>query len=298
MTLPGRGQPVAELVATLERMGRKRSPRGAPDRVTITAKSPEALILGRPLPYPPRTPVPPSDPGAFEHWWKLIYYAFGLADPHAIVPLGDPPTASDMRVLRRFVGLTVELTESTLLNEGEAYTVHLDDLTSPEHVTARFTKPEAMRGFATLFRQFYDPQEQASFSRTSRIAHDAAGAAAGASPDSRRETVKSWALAHRRLQRERLDVVVRKKLGAEKIFPYDPLYGDDEPPRTLINTYNYGEYLHWGSQALAIESVAPDPFFRTDHRYRLGDSMVGLAHLYVGYGQLLATLFPASAARV
>ena len=224
-----------------------------------------------------------------------MYYAFELPDPITIPAITNDLNPDEIRIARRFVAMTTELTESTAVNEGEGYTVNFN-ATGFERIDSRFTSQEAMRGFVTLFRQFYGPDEPASFSKVHGLSHQIAEAAADPVAAIRLDVLKQWGRAHRRLRQERLDVIVRKRMGDERIFAYSPIYGDDESPHTLIHMYNYGEYIHWDSQAAAIESLDTDPFLRTDHRYRLGESMVGLAHLYIGFGQVLRTLFPQAVA--
>jgi hypothetical protein len=193
--------------------------------------------------------------------------------------------------MRCYIELTTQLTDSAVINGANGYRVNFerDHL---ETVDAAFSPEESTRGFSALFRQFYAHDEASSFRKVHGSAYALAEGAVDNEQGSRLAALKAWGKASSRLRGRAIDLIVREKLGDEKIFPYSPLHGDDQSPDLLINAYNYGEYIHWGRNATVIESWSEDPFIRANHRYRLVSAMTGLAHLYIGFGQLLVTLVP------
>jgi hypothetical protein len=104
---------------------------------------------------------------AFEVWWRNLQYAFSLPPPQTFPPFGSL-AEDELRVLRRYQAKAQELARSTALNVDVGYSLRFTQ-TGGYEVDTDFPSDEAVRGFASLFRQFYSNEERASFHRALSI---------------------------------------------------------------------------------------------------------------------------------
>ncbi len=144
-----------------------------------------------------------------------------------------------------------------------------------------------------MFRQSYLPNEDASYSRVSRILHERAAKAQDALAHDRVQQLRGWAAAIRttRKQSLRKSVLLRSiELGENAPMSDDDLrvFPDRETPEALIDRYLNTDRLHWDSEkAKAVESRSEDPVRDGGlERLALLDGATGLAHLYIGFAEI------------
>lgn len=257
--------------------------------VTIHAVSFEALALEQPLRFPPPMITLAKNPAAFDYQWHLIQYVFNLADPSTFGALNGGFTDDEMRTLRRYVATAEKLAGTTMLSEqDEALTGKFDNLTGEELVETNRAEPDIEAGFVSIFRQFYLPNDDASFTKVQRMLHEHATAAG---EQRIVEELTRWAHAVRTTHRQSLRKSVYIRLGEEGRMATTPeeleRFPDRESPRTLIDRFLNIEHAHWDSEkARAVESRPRDPFRDATERFDFIGGAIGLSHLYIGHAEL------------
>jgi hypothetical protein len=63
-------------------------------------------------------------------------------------------------------------------------------------------------------------------------------------------------------------------------------YQEAHTPKELIRTYDYGELLHWGKERHTLEAWEKDEFLANERRMAFLAAASGLAHAYIGFGEL------------
>src|SRR5207244_3037049 len=66
-------------------------------------------------------------------------------------------------------------------------------------------------------------------------------------------------------------------------------YGGKHPPTYYLSAYNYGDLIHWDSKSDVIAAWEQDPFDKHHERMAFLEAAVGLAHLYIGFSELVRT---------
>jgi hypothetical protein len=256
-----------------------------PPRVKVFVRSFESIAIDETvLAFPPPFVASAPNPGAFEHWWKLLQFFFALEDPADFPPLSAPISDTDLQLLQRYVLMAEEMAESGQLNADDVVTIRLPDHGSgSEEVDATFSKNEIARGFTALFRQFDDPNEPASFSRVLKVLSRVNELANDPATVERRARLKAWRVARGRLEGTTLKVLVGQKLRDEGRMPPGIPGEGDMSPMMLISKYQYGEMIHWGDERSVLEAAADDPFARAKLRMDFLHAAVGLTHLYLGF---------------
>lgn len=271
-----------EVVATLSVVARQKKRKDG--AVHITAVSAEALIQDRPLSFEPPLMERAPNPDAFVFWWRMLQYVFpDLVDPRTFSPLAGPLEANDLAVCLRYVAAAEEFAESQLLGADDEMTVRLDDDTDTEHVEAIVTSKEITRGFSALLRQFDAKEEPASFQIVSGRLRRASMATTDGMADERCALIDAW-----RTTQGRLHAVELKRLVRRKVDPQLE-YGNDHPPNYYLSAYHYGDFIHWDSKRDVIAVWETDPFHKHHERLAFLEAAAGLAHLYVGFSELVRT---------
>jgi hypothetical protein len=254
--------------------------------VTITAVSFEALALEKPLRFPPPMHALARNAEAFDYQWHLIEYAFEIGDPSTFEPFEGGFSEDESRVLRRYVSAAEKLAGTTMLSDqDEALTVHFDASGEERFETTR-AAPDIEFGFVAIFRQFYLPNDDASFATVQRILRDHSTA------DQQAE-LQRWGRAVRTAHKQSLKKSVLLRLieaGEWGGLTDEELerFPDRESPETLINRFLYTEHAHWDAdKAKALEMRAQDAFRDAEERFDFIDATVGLSHLYIGHAELV-----------
>jgi hypothetical protein len=214
----------------------------------------------------------------------MLQYAFPeLVDPCAFPRLPEPLQGPDLIVCRRYVAAAREMAQSALLSADDEMTVHIDDDTGEEHIDAAFTSNEIARGFAVLLRQFDSREERASFQTVYGLLRRTSMRSTDGRATERCDLLDSWKRAQGQLHGIELKRLVRRKVDPNLEF------GNDHPPNYYLSAYNYGDLIHWDSNRDVIAFWEADPFYKQHERMAFLEAAAGLAHLYIGFGELVRT---------
>jgi hypothetical protein len=231
---------------------------------------------------------PPSDgalpaPDAFVFWWRMLQYVFpDLHDPHSFPPLAKTPEAADMELFRRYIAAGEEMAASELLCADDEMTVYFGN-ENEERIRAIETSKEITRGFTTLLRQFDANEEPASFQVVSGRLRKLSMEAIDGNANERCTEIDAWRKAQSRLHATELQRLVRRKVDPNLEF------GSDHPPTYYLSAYRYGDLIHWDSKREVIAAWEKDPFHKHRARMFFLEAASGLAHLYIGFGELVRT---------
>jgi len=143
---------------------------------------------------------------------------------------------------------------------------------------------EVMRGALTLFRQIYVGSEPASFGVVKNILARRSLERGEAGTEALRQ-IRMWAQAHSDLERAPLptladEAVIACEEGREP-GPVD--WPEDLRPDTLIKTYAYGDFIHWGDRAQDRQAYASSVAMDVLTMSHLLDVVCGFSHLYMGF---------------
>jgi hypothetical protein len=256
--------------------------------IQIRAISIETLAADHPIGFPPPLAEYSGNPYAFEFNWHLIQFVFGLPDPKAFPPFTEAVAADLVTVFRRYTSAAVELAESTFLAHPTGVAVNVLDGGLEERIEKSFPPRENVRGFSVLFRQFYSNGEAASCKAVQNLLWRINEQAADDSTDTRSEYLKSWIRAAGRLRGYSLELLVSKRLEELGRIGPGPHANEHLPgPEVLISTYSYGEDIHWGKQRDQLAAYSKSEFDSAWTRMACFEAMVGLAHIYLGFAQLV-----------
>ena len=213
--------------------------------------------------------------------WQRIVKVFDLGNPvmFASVPLGGKPLgAEDQQVLRRYLSASEEMASSSIL-APDADIGNSASFGQDEEVVVETSMPsgEALRGLAVIFRQFYSPDEKASFQSVMKILITRSDGAL-------QEELRRWGKAAGTLQQKFFEHVVREYLVAEMGIPAPPGPLDENlNPSQVISAYFYGEHIHWGEKAEQVEEWSEDEFFKAHRELQFLQAVVPLAHIYIRF---------------
>jgi hypothetical protein len=259
--------------------------------IHVTSTSPVEMVVKRPLRFPvPRLADAIAKDG-FEFYWAQLQVIFDFADPAKFPELPTKPTGDDLRVLERFATKSRDLATSTVLNADGDVSISVADDGQSEQVTSNLPAPDAIAGFAAVFRQFY-ADERAGFKAASGILMRAALDTTDGDAGRRIEELKLWGRSVGALKSKSVERLVHEYLATEGLFPALPPeeaanYPDLEIPQQAISAYFYGEHLHWGDKSIILDQRAKDPV--NEALFLLGflTAASGLSHVFIGYGVLI-----------
>lgn len=112
--------------------------------------------------------------------------------------------------------------------------------------------------------------------------------AADSVADTRSSYLRAWSQAAGRLRGFPLKILVGKRLQELGRLHKGPLPNEHLPgPEMLISIYSYGEDIHWGKQRNQVAAYGKSEFDSVWTRMAGFEAMVGLAHTYLGFAQLV-----------
>jgi hypothetical protein len=261
-----------------------RESKNKPEYVRYTAVAAEAMIESNALTFEPPLLDRAPNPQAFRFWWRMMQFVFAdIADPRSFPPLTQPLNHESLELCQRFIVAAEEMAESQLLGADDQMTVHLEDDTGDERVEAIETSKEVTRGFSTLLRQFDGKGEPASFLVVSGRLRKASGEETDGQADARCAQLHAWRGARGKLQATELKRLVRRKVDPQLEF------GNDHSPVYYFSAYHYGDLIHWDTKRDVVAAWERDPFHKHHERLAFLDAAAGLAHLYIGFSELVRT---------
>ncbi len=259
------------------------------DTAEVRAATPDSLLVGMPMPYPPPAIDHATDPAAFEHWWRQLIYVFDLPDPSLFLPLPHPMSEDDLRTVRRFTQVTHRLASCQVMSSAGGFTVRPGDDHTEERINADFPADDLQAGFAAFLRQCDRPQENASYNRVRGII---SGYAASTGGTDRVHVLRAWQRAIASLHHRSLDQLVRDAF-VEREGWMAFAFTEEDPPDKLLEAFNYGDLLHW-DPTRATSPDESDELVEANQRYAFLTAALGLAHAYIGFGELVRTAVTAS----
>lgn len=253
----------------------------------IRSVSYDALALEEPLPFALPLVYHAREPDVSEYWWRLLNFAFRLPDPYAF-PQPDPLLEAES--LHRYCDAAIDLAASQCL--AHPSTMSVDVKTNErgeleESVTFDFPSAELVRGFVALFRQFYAPDEAASFAKARNLVAIAARESDDSEAARRKAELGAWGKAHSRLLAHNLKELVGFALADTGRFERDGI-PDGGKPRELISVFAYGEHLHWGDQREVVREWDADAFLGPWNKMKFLEVCSGLAYFYMGFAVIVA----------
>jgi hypothetical protein len=258
-----------------------------PNGLAVSGSTPLSLLEGMPLPFAVPGRDVAGDPAAFDHWWRQLWYVFDVEDPLAIAPLPVGLGPDDKANAERFVEVSRRLAASALLSSTVGVTVHQQRPNGDPIPTVDFPPFDLQAGFAVTLRQCDDPGESASFSKVKNALALACKTATDTRATERRATVEHWGDAVKRLHARSAEQLVRDRFVEEEGWRgFD--FKETHSPRQLVQMFNYGELIHWSAKT-DVRSDTPE-FLALWQQYEFFAAAAGLAHVYVGFGELVATL--------
>lgn len=252
---------------------------------------PEVMLEDRVLQWGPPLANRSLSPEAFEFQWISLDYVFGLPSPYSFPPLPDKPEDGDIELFRRYVVAAGELAESAILCGDDQMTLQIDRETGEGQIESKFSSKEITRGFSVLLRQFdssNSSHDQASFQVVSSRLRYASTATSDGKADERCRQIDAWGKACRELHKFSLPKLVRSKVTNPQGVPVLD-YDDDHPPSYYLDAYNYGELIHWSGKREVVAEWEKDPFHQSWQRINFLEAAVGLAHIYIGFSELVRT---------
>jgi hypothetical protein len=262
------------------------------DHAKFTAEGAAVFLLDRPLPFALPLNERISNEDAATFWWKQLDYVFGPPDPRSFPPLNHRLPQIDREAVERFIETAGDLAESGMLNSlDRGFSARKDDETGEEIVQRAFGPKDLEVGMSALLRHCDSRAEKdgARFEHVHQLL--LAPAAESSNEQVRAEQLRQlelWRAVIEALHARSLDQCVRDRLVAErgwKVFDYREHYRPDY----LIRVYDYGDTLHWPKKTPELAALETDEFLAAANRHSFFEAMAGLAHLYVGFGEVART---------
>ncbi len=256
------------------------------DRARVNAVEAVQLLAEMPLPFPPPGITQASDSSGFGFWWRQMLYVFDLPDPRLFPPLPSALAEEEKRIADRFVFVTRALAASGLVSWMGGMNVVPGDGTREESVTANFPPLDVQAGFASLLRQCNAAGEATQYDRVKNIIWQASRQAGDAHSADRVAALRIWREAVIRLRRKSLNQLVMDQFVEHegwKAFENTERHS----PQEVLKTFNYGDLIHWGSERDDVLSPDEDAFRAADQRFAFLGAALGLAHVFIGFGELV-----------
>jgi len=256
--------------------------------VQFTAKTFHDSVLPVKLRFPPPLAKFGSDPSTFAYQWQLLTYAFNLPDPARFPRLPGDISAEDMRSLKRYVAVCEKTAKYTVVAHKGGITVHGENGESWLNIDQ--TDDEQTVGFATRFRQLHHSSTgDPDFSVVINLLNKYARLLRDAQTGQRLAILDEWKKARAQLINRPLpnivDRIVLERDNCPNIDDF-AMYNDVNPDK-IINLFNYGELIHFGKHSEDYEKMAEEPDVEAVAHNNFMQSMLGLAHLYFGFSEVI-----------
>ncbi len=220
-------------------------------------------------------------------FWPNIQDVCQLPDPKLLPPLKRAWDPSEVELTRRYMSVVDRLVATTVFRGEGRVRINVIGGTVEKALPA----DEVTLGFAALLRQLFHHTEEASFDAIRRIisrgAHQSDAVEAV-------DTLRLWKDAHGTLLRQDvhslLDTMARAR-GLETTAGASvgarPFVSEQITPRDLIDTFLYGDHLHYGKGRDLLEHWRSDNAEAALMEVNmLADSLM-LAHFYAGFAEVV-----------
>lgn len=221
----------------------------------------------------------------FNYWWTQLQYVFDLPNPHRF-PRLTVGNVEDARRLKRFVAISKQLAEGTLLSYPGELTLTWNAGEAPKVAT---DKPsiEAIRGFCVTFRQVASDNEAASYTAVRKVIGRLIHEQKDAEQDQRTEWHARWNRARGKLNAYSLRFLAESKIHSELGYPNNQASEADVKPLVLIKKFQYGDLLHWGDTRDDVDKLVGDEVTYAFEYHQFVTSLIQLTHFYLGYACLV-----------
>lgn len=250
------------------------------DAISVKGVSYESLALDVSVPYPLPLVKFARDKASMDYWWRLLNFGLRLPSPYGFPELAALP---DRNVLDRYCDEAKDLAASSCLAYPANLSITINRLANGEQqevINADFPDVESVRGLLVLFRQFYAPEEPASFVKVKSSLMRAAKNSPPAE-ESHLNILKSWGRAHGRLR-----TLSAKALVGQRLIEEGLLFGpvpEKTSPELIISAFAYGDHIHWGKHREQVAKWRLDSFLGPWNQLAFLEAVSGLAHFYMGY---------------
>jgi hypothetical protein len=228
-----------------------------------------------------------SDPAGVAWVWPVLQDVFELPDPERFPELRHTWTEPQTAILRQYVSVCERLVTGTALNSNARLTIHLFN----DVIERDLPADDVTVGFATLLRQLFKSEEEASFNQVrglvarAPLAEDVADAGS---------TLRLWKRARTGALREHhhalLAEMARKRGLADvpessvqtRLFTTETI-----TPQALLEIFLYGDLIHWGEGRETLERWKADPRLAAQMDLNMRQDAQTLAHFYAGFAGIV-----------
>lgn len=238
----------------------------------------EQTVIGFPVPYEQEL----LSPRLGGHVWRMIQWVFNLPPLDLEIDLTrlDP---IEYDILNRYVTKAAELAASPYL--GFPSSLNISFGADREEINANFPHRESTAGFLVGFRQCFDPTEVASYARAHQTLRSAA---IDQDLEGDVKRLDAWGRVHKKLRRRPPKTWVELKVHRQHTDRASSGVSAGATnlhhPRTseLIETYLYGDMVHYGSSRDQLATIESDEFSAASHAMTLHEGVAGLTMFYLG----------------
>jgi hypothetical protein len=228
-----------------------------------------------------------ADDRAIKWVWPIIQDVCQLPDPKRFPVLDHAWTPAEITLLERYAQVSKRLVDTTVFASNARVQVSLFS----GAVTKVVPADDATLGFAALLRQLFHHTEEASFDKVrqllSRGDHDRGAEAA-------EDVLRLWRTAHGTLLNQHLMALVesmarnRGLLGdQEESNGGRPFLSEEITPKDLVDTFLYGDQLHYGKGREALDRWQQDEATAAMMEINMRTDAQTLAHFYAGFGGIV-----------
>jgi hypothetical protein len=200
-----------------------------------------------PLQWVPWYATEVSDLKAINWTWPVIQDACQLPDPAAFPAFDYEWQPNQLKLLDRYAKVCARLVATTVFQSDGRVRINILGGTVEKSVP----EDDVTLGFAALLRQLFHHTEEASYDKVrdmlGRAAYEVGAAEA-------LEVLATWRQAHRTLLKQHLHALIETMARNRGLLSEAtdsrggrPLVSESITPQALVDTYLYGDQLHYGN---------------------------------------------------
>jgi hypothetical protein len=190
--------------------------------------------------------------------------------------------------LDRFLVVADGLAGSTALSGVVKISVRPPEAGGQEQVAVQFPALDLQAGFSALLRQCHGASsELASYTRTRNILGRAAHDSSDGHREARLAMLDAWGQAVKMLRRRSVRYLVHEAFAAREGWEaFRPDAEAAPSPDSLLQTFNYGDLIHWGDGRDDVRGP-DDDYAAAKQRFEFFVAAAGLTHVYIGFAELI-----------